>query len=58
MRLIRGSGEIDIHVIAPVERSGPAPTAQPRLAWSRAEPAAYAWAATGVVAVTLAGMAL
>jgi two-component system sensor histidine kinase KdpD len=57
-RLIRGSGEIDIHVIAPVER-GPVPAAAySRRLWIHAEPAAYGWAVLGVVAVTLLGLAL
>jgi two-component system sensor histidine kinase KdpD len=52
--LIRGSGGIEIHVIAPHGHEG-APAAErdrPR----GAEPIAYAWAAAGVAAVTALGL--
>lgn len=52
--LIRGSGPIEVHVIAPVESDARAP-ALPRHA-ERAELASYGWAVTAVAVTTGTGM--
>ena len=53
--LIRGSGPIEVHVIAPLEPRE-APPARPRIAERRGL-APYAWAVAGIAAATAIGLA-
>ncbi len=52
--LIRGSGAIEVHVIAPVDQ-GPPPPASP-IPRERATAAAYGWAVLAIALATAAGM--
>ncbi|HVK73378.1 MAG TPA: sensor histidine kinase KdpD [Kofleriaceae bacterium] len=54
--LIRGSGPIEIHVIAPIE-SETHPPSVPRGAVMRPAASAYVWAAAGIAIVTAIGLA-
>lgn len=53
--LIRGSGAIEVHVIAPAELEEPRP-APPARRYQRADAQAYAWAVVSIALVTLAGL--
>src|SRR5262245_44268785 len=52
--LIRGSGQIDIHVISPIERGGPPPAAAGSA--ESAGPWPYTWAVAAVAAITGLGL--
>ncbi|MGE5182518.1 MAG: ATP-binding protein [Acidobacteriota bacterium] len=54
--LIRGSGEIEVHVIAPIERELP-PRAPPLPHRERVAPAAYGWATVPIAIATAIGLA-
>ena len=54
--LIRGSGPIEIHVIAPIEEATAPPAAAPAAAAPALGP--YAWAAGAIALVTVLGLAL
>ena len=54
--LIRGSGEIEVHVIAPIEREAPAARAPARPHREHVAPRAYAWAAVPIAIATLIGL--
>lgn len=55
--LIRGSGPIEINVIAPIESA--APTPQPFVrSGERVEPRAYLWATLSILAITAIGLAV
>ena len=55
--LIRGSGEIEVHVIAPIEREAQPPRVPPLPHRDRVAPRAYAWAAVPVAIATGIGLA-
>ena len=55
--LIRGSGEIEVHVIAPIEPEAMPPRAAAAPHRERVAPAAYAWAALPIAIATVIGLA-